>query len=62
MDSRKLIRRLVDDGWVLVRTKGSHHQFRHPSKPGLMTVPHPTRDLPIGTLRSVFRQAGWQLD
>jgi len=62
MDSRKLIRRLVDDGWVLVRTKGSHHQFRHPSKPGLVTVPHPKRDLPIGTLRSVFRQAGWQLD
>jgi len=60
MDSREIIRRLRADGWVLARTKGSHHQFRHSSKTGLVTVPHPKRDLPIGTVRSIFRQAGME--
>jgi predicted RNA binding protein YcfA (HicA-like mRNA interferase family) len=56
--SRELIKLLVADGWVLVETRGSHHQFKHPTKPGRVTVPHPKRDLPIGTVRSIFRQAG----
>jgi predicted RNA binding protein YcfA (HicA-like mRNA interferase family) len=60
MDSREIIRRLRAEGWVLVRTKGSHHQFRHSSKPGLVTVPHPKRDLPVGTVRSILRQAGME--
>ena len=60
MDSREVIRRLRVDGWVLARTKGSHHQFKHPAKPGLVTVPHPKRDLPTGTLVSIFKQAGWK--
>jgi len=59
MNSRDLTRRLEADGWVLARTKGSPRQYRHPSKPGLVTVPHPKRDLPIGTLRSIAKQAGW---
>jgi predicted RNA binding protein YcfA (HicA-like mRNA interferase family) len=59
MGSREIVRRLASEGWVLVRTKGDHHQFKHPSKPGLVTVPHPKKDLPIGTVRSIFRQAGW---
>jgi predicted RNA binding protein YcfA (HicA-like mRNA interferase family) len=59
MTSRAIIRRLRSDGWVLVRVKGDHHQFKHPSKPALVTVPHPKRDFPAGTLRSIFRQAGW---
>ncbi len=59
MNSRDLIRRLEAEGWMLARTKGSHRQYRHPSKPGLVTVPHPKRDLPIGTLRSIAKQAGW---
>ena len=59
MDSRAVIRRLEADGWTLARTKGSHHQYRHPTRPGLVTVPHPKRDLPIGTLRSIAKQAGW---
>ena len=59
MDSRDVIRRLKADGWNMVRRKGSHHQFKHPHKPGLVTVPHPKRDLPTGTLRSIFKQAGW---
>ncbi|MDZ4829538.1 MAG: type II toxin-antitoxin system HicA family toxin [Phycisphaerae bacterium] len=60
MNSRDVIKRLQAQGWVLVRTKGSHHQYRHPSKPGLVTVPHPKRDLPIGTLRSIAKQAEWR--
>ena len=59
MDSREVIRRLVAEGWELVRTRGSHRQYRHPSRPGLVTVPHPKRDLPIGTFRSIAKQAGW---
>jgi len=59
MNSREIIKRLEDDGWVLVRTRGSHHQFRHGEKPGLITVPHPKKDLPVGTVRSIRRQAGW---
>jgi len=60
MDSREVIRRLEQEGWVLVRTKGSHRQYKHPSKPGRVTVPHPKRDFPEGTLRAIFRQAGWE--
>jgi predicted RNA binding protein YcfA (HicA-like mRNA interferase family) len=58
-NSRQIIRRLVAEGWILVRVKGDHHQYKHPTKPGLLTVPHPKRDYPIGTLRSIYRQAGW---
>ena len=59
MDSRQVIKRLAADGWRQVRSKGSHRQFKHPDKPGLVTVPHPKRDLPSGTLRAIFKQAGW---
>lgn len=59
MDSRTVIRLPKSDGWQLVRTRGSHQQFRHPDKPGLVTVPHPKRDFPMGTLRAIFKQAGW---
>ncbi len=61
MDSRKVIRKLEAAGWKLVRTKGSHRQFKHPTRPGRVTVPHPKRDLPIGTLKSIQRQAGIKL-
>jgi predicted RNA binding protein YcfA (HicA-like mRNA interferase family) len=40
---------------------GSHKQFKHPSKPGRVTVPHPKRDIPVGTLRSIEKQAGLKL-
>ena len=58
-NSRKLIRMLEDDGWYLIETKGSHRQFRHPIKMGRVTVPHPRKDLPLGTVVSIYRQAGW---
>ena len=44
---------------VTVAVKGDHHQFKHPGKQGKVTVPHPKKDIAIGTLRNVFRQAGW---
>lgn len=58
MDSRAIIRALERAGWTLAATKGSHHQFTHPQHPGRVTVPHPKRDIPIGTLRSIEKQAG----
>ncbi len=59
MSSLEIIRRLKQDGWRLVRTKGSHQQFKHPEKAGVVTVPHPRRDLPVGTVKAIFKQAGW---
>ncbi len=61
LSSRDIIERLRADGWNLVNVKGSHHQFRHPNKPGRVTVPHPERDLPIGTIKSIEAQAGLKL-
>jgi len=59
MKVRDVLRLLADDGWVRVAQKGSHRQFRHPTKPGKVTVPgRPSDDVPIGTLKSIFRQAG----
>ncbi|QOK96600.1 type II toxin-antitoxin system HicA family toxin [Ralstonia pseudosolanacearum] len=57
MQSAQLIRMLEDDGWQLVRVNGSHHHYKHPERPGLLTVPHPKKDLPIGTVRSIQKKA-----
>ncbi len=61
MRSADVITRLEADGWRQIRVSGSHHHFKHPTKPGLVTVPHPKRDLPAGTLRSIEKQAGLRL-
>ena len=61
MDSRELIRRLKNDGWYEVKQVGSHKQFKHSTKKGRVTVPYPKRDIPLGTLRSVEKQAGIKL-
>ena len=58
MNSLQLIKMLQDDGWQETRCKGSHHQFRHPHKAGLVTVPHPKKDLPAGTVNNILKQAG----
>ena len=58
MTSREIIQILLADGWYLAHAKGSHQQYKHPSKPGVVTVPHPRKDFPIGTLKSIERQAG----
>jgi len=57
MDSRDVIRALRRAGWELVASRGNHHQFNHPERPGRVTVPHPKRDIPVGTSRSIERQA-----
>ena len=59
MDSREIIRDLEREGWYRRNTKGSHHHYVHPEKPGVVTVQHPRKEIPISTLRSIFRQAGW---
>jgi predicted RNA binding protein YcfA (HicA-like mRNA interferase family) len=61
VDSRTIIARLRADGWSEVGQDGSHKQFRHPSKPGRVTVPHPVKDMKIGTLKSIERQSGLRL-
>ncbi|MBE5253725.1 type II toxin-antitoxin system HicA family toxin [Mixta mediterraneensis] len=58
MDSRKLSVEIKDDGWTLVRVNGSHRHFTCPTKPGLVTIPHPKKDLPTGTVKSIRKQAG----
>ena len=58
MNSRQIIKELQRDGWYEVAHVGSHKQFKHPTKRGRVTVPHPKRDIPIGTLRSIEKQAG----
>ena len=55
----EVLRRLHGDGWMLVATRGSHRQYKHPSKPGRVTVPgKASDDLAAGTLNSILKQAG----
>ena len=59
MKIRDLMKLLTHDGWYLARTKGSHQQFKHPTKPGLVTLAgHPADELAPGTLNSILKQAG----
>ncbi len=59
MKVRDLIRTIERDGWIHVKTKGSHRQYKHPAKPGRVTVPgHPGDDVHPSTLKSVLNQAG----
>jgi predicted RNA binding protein YcfA (HicA-like mRNA interferase family) len=61
MKVREVIKLLKADGWRLVRTRGSHRHFKHPVKPGIVTVAgKPSVDLPPKTLNSIFQQAGWR--
>jgi len=61
MDSREVVRALTRDGWYEVNQVGSHKQFKHPTKKGRATVRHPKRDIPLGTLKSIEKQAGIKL-
>jgi len=58
LTSNALIKELELAGWVLVRVKGSHHQFKHPQHKLPITVPHPKKDLGIGLVKAIKRQAG----
>jgi predicted RNA binding protein YcfA (HicA-like mRNA interferase family) len=57
VNSREVIRELLKDGWFEAAHVGSHKQFKHASKSGRVTVPHPKRDIPVGTLKSIEKQA-----
>jgi predicted RNA binding protein YcfA (HicA-like mRNA interferase family) len=56
--SKDLIKELEAAGWVLVRIKGSHHQFKHPNQKLPLTVPHPKKDLKVGLVKAIRKQAG----
>jgi len=56
--SREIIKIINADGWLLVRVDGSHHIFKHDIKKGIVTVPHPKKNLPIKTVRNILSQAG----
>ena len=59
MKVREVIRLLAQHGWVEMRSKGSHRQFKHPAKPSLITVPGKTgKELSPGTLRDILKKAG----
>jgi predicted RNA binding protein YcfA (HicA-like mRNA interferase family) len=61
-DSRDIIQRLLRDGFEQVSVRGSHHKFVHRERHLMVIVPHPKRDLPPGTVRSIYKQAGWPKD
>ena len=56
--SREVIRILMEDGWYEDRVTGSHHQFKHPTKKGRVTVKDPDKNIPRKTLDSIERQSG----
>jgi len=59
MKVSEILRIIQDDGWFLVATRGSHRQYRHPTKTGRVTVPgKPSDDLAPGTLNSILKQSG----
>ncbi len=61
-DSRDIIKRLKSDGFELVSARGSHHKFRHRPSGRIVIVTHPRKDIPAGTVRSIYVQAGWLKD
>jgi predicted RNA binding protein YcfA (HicA-like mRNA interferase family) len=58
MRSAQLIRELEKAGWVLKRVRGSHHVFIHPRRGGIVVVPHPKRELGVGLVAAIRKQAG----
>ncbi|WP_279628388.1 type II toxin-antitoxin system HicA family toxin [Vreelandella songnenensis] len=56
--SKDVIKEMEADGWYLDRVSGSHHVFKHPTKPGSVPVPHPKKDLPKGTIHNIRKLAG----
>jgi predicted RNA binding protein YcfA (HicA-like mRNA interferase family) len=58
MNSRELLQRLRDGGWTIRAVNGSHHILVHPTKPGHLSVPHPKKDLGVGLVNKILKQAG----
>jgi predicted RNA binding protein YcfA (HicA-like mRNA interferase family) len=61
-DSRDIVQRLRQEGYELISVSGSHHKFVHRPLRRRVIVPHPKRDLPAGTVRAIYRDAGWEKD
>ena len=59
MKVRDVVAMIEQDGWLLVRIRGSHHHYKHTAKPGIVTIPGSRNDdLAVGTVRSIYKQAG----
>lgn len=58
MRFREIEKMILNDGWFLVDVQGSHHQYRHPVKPGRVTIPRHRGDIPPRVLSSILKQAG----
>lgn len=59
MKVKELLKMLEEDGWAISRTRGSHRQLKHPTKPGLVTIAgKPSADVPKGTLNAILKQSG----
>lgn len=56
--SREVVKMLLEDGWYEVNCVGDHHQYKHPSKKGRVTIVHPVKDMYIGDLKSIAKQSG----
>lgn len=56
--SREVLKILKADGWYEVNYVGDHHQLKHPTKKGRVTITHPRKDIPLGTLKNISLQAG----
>jgi len=61
-NSRDIIRRLLQEGFIEVSVTGSHHKFVHPQSKRKVIVVHPKKDLAIGTVGAIYKQAGWHKD
>ena len=61
-NSRDIVRRLYNEGFELVSVRGSHHKLVHRGTRRTVIVTHPKKDLPLGTVRAIYRQAGWEKD
>ncbi|MGR6871194.1 type II toxin-antitoxin system HicA family toxin [Pseudomonas sp. HK3] len=57
MNSKDIIKMIEKDGWYFVKARGSHNYYKHKTKLGKVTVPHPKKDLPPKTLKSIMKQA-----
>jgi predicted RNA binding protein YcfA (HicA-like mRNA interferase family) len=61
ISSRDVLKKLKADGWYEIRVRGDHHQLKHPTKPGKVTVQHPVKDLSIRNIKSIEQQSGVKL-
>jgi predicted RNA binding protein YcfA (HicA-like mRNA interferase family) len=58
LSSIEILQKLSNDGWIIKNQRGSHVQLIHPIKKGKITIPHPKKDLPKKTVKSILKQAG----